>query len=161
MIRLAETKDLSNILAIYRAARSFMKQNGNRRQWGEVYPPRDILENDVCRRQLYVCYKDDAVYGVFAFLSGGDPDYERAASGFWKKNEPYGAIHRVASGGTVGGVFGECLDYCKGQAENIRIDTHEDNLVMQHLLKKHGFEARGIIHLEDGSPRIAYEYAKI
>lgn len=37
------------------------------------------------------------------------------------------------------------------------IDTHEDNEVMQHLILKNGFEKRGIIYTDDGSPRFAYE----
>lgn len=39
----------------------------------------------------------------------------------------------------------------------MRIDTHENNKVMQHLIKKNGFQECGIIYVEDGSPRIAYE----
>lgn len=29
---------------------------------------------------------------------------------------------------------------------------------MRHLIEKHGFARRGVIHVEDGSPRIAYEF---
>ncbi len=161
MIRKAEAKDLIKILDIYAAARSFMKLNGNETQWGGVYPPRELLENDIDLGQLYVCCSGDAVYGVFVFMPGGDPSYDRLEKSFWQGKGPYGAIHRVASDATSGGVFNECLNYCKKQAGNLRIDTHENNLVMQHLLKKYGFEKRGIIRLEDGSPRIAYEYAKL
>ena len=40
---------------------------------------------------------------------------------------------------------------------SIRVDTHEDNIGMQKLLEKCGFEKCGIIHLENGDPRVAYE----
>jgi RimJ/RimL family protein N-acetyltransferase len=43
------------------------------------------------------------------------------------------------------------------QIPNIRIDTHRDNAIMQHLLEKNGFVKCGIIYVEDGSPRIAYQ----
>mgnify|MGYP003296922186 CR=1 FL=1 len=43
---------------------------------------------------------------------------------------------------------------------NIRIDTHHDNVVMQRLLKKLGFQYCGIIHLENGDPRLAFQYEK-
>jgi RimJ/RimL family protein N-acetyltransferase len=39
----------------------------------------------------------------------------------------------------------------------VRIDTHADNKVMQHVLEKRGFRRTGIIYLENGDPRIAFE----
>ena len=43
----------------------------------------------------------------------------------------------------------------------MRIDTHEDNKIMQHLIEKNGFSKRGIIFKDDGSPRVAFEYVKL
>ena len=40
---------------------------------------------------------------------------------------------------------------------SLRIDTHEGNVVMRRMLEKHGFVHRGVIHLENGDPRVAYE----
>ena len=40
---------------------------------------------------------------------------------------------------------------------NLRIDTHEKNIPMQGCLAKNGFARCGIIYLEDGDPRIAYQ----
>lgn len=40
---------------------------------------------------------------------------------------------------------------------SIKADTHNDNLAMQKVLKKNGFQYCGIIYLEDGSKRMAYE----
>lgn len=45
-----------------------------------------------------------------------------------------------------------------GPSPNLRIDTHEENKVMRHLIEKSGFAECGIIRVEDGSPRIAYQY---
>ena len=42
-----------------------------------------------------------------------------------------------------------------GQA-TIRIDTHADNVIMHHLLRKYGFAMCGVIRLADGAPRTAY-----
>jgi len=49
------------------------------------------------------------------------------------------------------------LKFAMEQNPHVRIDTHADNHVMQHVLAKHGFQRRGIIYLEDGDPRIAFE----
>ena len=40
---------------------------------------------------------------------------------------------------------------------SIKIDTHKDNISMQKLLEKNDFKYCGIIYLEDGSQRIAFE----
>ena len=40
---------------------------------------------------------------------------------------------------------------------NIRVDTHSDNHIMQHLLARHGFTLCGTIYLASGSPRLAYQ----
>jgi L-amino acid N-acyltransferase YncA len=157
MIRLAKAADLDDILGIYQTAREFMRQNNNANQWGADYPPRAMLENDISKKQLYVCVSGNDIYGVFAFITGEDPTYRHIENGSWKYNGPYGTIHRIASAGTVKGVFSECLEYCKGKINHIRADTHEDNLMMQHQFIKHGFEKRGRIYLANGSPRIAYE----
>lgn len=39
----------------------------------------------------------------------------------------------------------------------IKVDTHEENISMQKLLKKNNFKYCGIIYLEDKSKRIAFE----
>lgn len=160
MIRLAEQQDLERILEIYRIAREFMKQNKNESQWGTSYPPRSLLEEDIRCRQLYVYLSEDVVRGVFAFILGEDLTYSYIEQGTWKSDTSYGTIHRIASDGEVRGVFGKCLEFCKSQIDHIRIDTHENNRVMQHLILNHGFEKCGIIYLEDGSPRLAYQFFK-
>ena len=79
---------------------------------------------------------------------------------FVLNDAPYAAIHRVASAGKRKGVLQECLDYCSAKHQNLRIDTHFDNKIMQHLLEKYGFHRCGTIYLENGDPRIAYQLIK-
>ena len=43
---------------------------------------------------------------------------------------------------------------------NIRIDTHRDNLVMQHLLADEGFSYCGVIHCWSGDERLAFQLTK-
>lgn len=70
---------------------------------------------------------------------------------------PYGVVHRIASSGKRKGSASFCLNWALEQCGCLRIDTHHDNIVMQNLLKKNGFQYCGIIYLEDGSPRLAYQ----
>ena len=75
----------------------------------------------------------------------------------WLNDEEYGTIHRIASNGSVKGIFESCLKYCESIVDNIRIDTHHNNFIMQYLIEKNGFTKCGIIFVRDGSPRIAYQ----
>lgn len=47
-----------------------------------------------------------------------------------------------------------CLE--KG-IHSIKVDTHEDNRSMQRFLQKNGFVYCGVIYLQDGSKRLAFE----
>lgn len=155
-IRPAVAWDLGRILNIYEFAREYMRENGNPNQWNGSYPPRELLEQDIQKGQLYVYEDSQGVHGVFAFIPGSDPTYGYIEDGAWLNEEPYAAIHRLAGDGS-GGIFRECMAFCRAESPQLRADTHRDNRVMQHLLEKHGFVRCGIIYLKDGSPRIAYQ----
>lgn len=160
-IRVAREKDLAHIRKIYDAAKEYMDASGNPNQWAVGYPPEEFLRQDMELGRLYVCEAEDELHGVFLFAVTEDPTYRRI-DGAWKNNEPYGVIHRIASDGTKRGLFRTVLEFCKEKMKeqnitNLRIDTHEDNKTMQHLVEQYGFERRGIIYLENGSPRIAYQ----
>lgn len=154
-IRKAEIADLPEIEKIYAYARDFMARTGNPNQWGKRNPPTEQLKEDIAAGNLYVV-EDGGIHGVFAYISGEDLAYGCIEDGAWISSAPYGTIHRVASDGS-GGIFTAALSYCKEESSHLRIDTHHDNWVMQHVIEKHGFQRCGIIYLEDGSPRIAYE----
>lgn len=154
-IRKAELSDLGQILQIYENARQFMAANGNPNQWGKTNPPRETLERDIKLGQLYVVVREESIRGVFAFIPGEDPTY-RYIEGSWRSNEPYAAIHRVASDGS-GGILAAAVAFGWERIPHLRIDTHADNWVMQRAIERAGFEKCGTIYLEDGSPRIAYE----
>lgn len=155
-IRKAVPQDLPRIREIYGIARKFMRENGNHAQWGEGDEPEALIEEDVRLSQLYVL-EDGEIHAVFAFIIGEDPSYLKIEQGTWKSDTSYAAVHRVASDGTVRNILGQVMDYCKIQMPHLRIDTHEDNKVMQHVLEKYGFVRCGVVHVPDGSPRIAYE----
>ena len=154
-IRPAILADLNEIEKIYAAARTFMEENGNPTQWNGGYPQRELLEGDIRQGCLYVVTDETQIRGVFYFLIGEDPTYGYMEGGTWRSNTPYGTIHRIASRGN--GVFRAAVEFCRGKCSHLRVDTHEDNKPMQHLAQKYGFSRRGIIYVEDGTPRIAYD----
>lgn len=155
-VRAAAKEDLPRILEIYAIARSFMVQTGNPNQWKNNHPPRAQLEADILRRDLFVLENDTGIHGVFYFWIGEDPTYGVIDGGKWRSNSSYGTIHRIAGDGS-GGILSSAVAFGKKQIKHLRIDTHEDNKVMQNAVAKQGFQRCGIIYLENGDPRIAYD----
>lgn len=156
MIRLARQNDFESITKLYENARIFMANSGNPNQWGRVHPPLSMLKKDVEEKQLYVYENENEIHGVFMFKIGEDPTYHYI-EGSWIDSSLYGVIHRVASSGKEKAVLDKIVQYCFEKTHHLRIDTHEDNKVMQNALKRNGFEKCGIIYLDNGDPRIAYE----
>lgn len=155
-IRLANYDDLDKILDIYAYARTFMANTGNPNQWINGHPNKELLLSDIEESQLYVVLNGVELCGVFALIYGNDPTYNEI-DGRWVSDTPYGTIHRLASSGKVKGVFDFAIAYCYAKIQHLRIDTHQDNKIMQHLILKNGFKKCGIIHILSGDSRIAYE----
>lgn len=157
MIRKAEWKDLEQILKIYAHARKFMEESGNPTQWGTAYPPQNLIQKDIEREQLYIISENEQPHGVFMFAVGEDPAYRRIENGAWLSEEEYGVIHRIAGDGEIHGLLQQAVRYCSQKICHLRMDTHRDNKVMQYTLEKNGFIRCGIVYMEDGAERIAYE----
>ena len=156
-IRRATAADLQTVLKIYSQARAYMKANGNPNQWGDTYPPHSLVQQDLAQNHLYVCEEANEILGVFCYFEGIDPTYERIYEGEWLNKLPYGVLHRIATVAHGKGVAATCFAYCFHRCGNLKIDTHRDNLPMQRALSKNGFSRCGIIYLESGDERIAYQ----
>lgn len=157
MIRKATMADMPEIERIYETARGFMAQSGNPTQWGKTYPEKEIITEDIEKGRLFVL-EDTSLLGAFVFMEGPDPTYNKIFDGAWSSDEPYFAVHRVASDGRSKGFLKTVVSFCRQTASHLRIDTHRDNIVMQGALEKCGFCKCGIIYLLNGEERIAYEF---
>lgn len=158
-IRKAEISDLSQIISVYAYARVLMRETGNGTQWKNTYPTDEIILDDIEKGYLHLLFDGDGIQGVFAFLPEGDPVYDRI-DGAWINERPHAAVHRVASAGKKRGVLPLCMQYCLSRADNIKIDTHENNKIMQHQLEKFGFVRCGTVTLANGESRVAYQFEK-
>lgn len=156
MIEKATLSQLPRIMELYEQARAFMARTGNPDQWGNAYPPEDMIRKDIENGKCYVNLKDGEILAVFYFAVEADPTYGYI-DGAWLNDAPYGVIHRIAVGENGRGVAAECFRFAYERCGNLRIDTHEQNIPMQRCLAKNGFVRCGIIYLEDGDSRIAYQ----
>lgn len=145
-VREATIQDIDVLMEIYETARRFMAENGNPTQWPQGYPSKKILLKDMAAKQLYVYEQNGEIEGAFVFFIGKDPSYAKI-DGKWLNDAPYGVIHRIASRQRVPHVGQSILNYCFTKIKNLRIDTHEDNIPMQNMLKKNGFVYVGEIEL--------------
>lgn len=158
IIRKTGLEELDNLMAIYNRARQFMQETGNGNQWINGYPSREVILADIENGYSYVCLDaENEIVATFYFRIGEDPTYARIDDGKWLNDEPYGVVHRLAGSGKVKDVGSYCLQWCFDQIPNIRVDTHHDNVVMQHILKKNGFLPCGIIYVSNGTTRIAFQ----
>ena len=152
----AEDKDIDRIMAIYDEGRAFMRKSGNLRQWTGGYPSESLIADDIASGYLYKAVEDGTVLGAFFFAIIDDPTYHVIEGGKWLNEAPYAVLHRLASDGSYSGIADLCLDWCFTKTANLRVDTHQDNKVLQHILLKHGFTYCGIIYVRNHSPRLAY-----
>ncbi|MCM1043050.1 MAG: hypothetical protein NC350_02435 [Corallococcus sp.] len=156
-IRTATMSDWDELQKLYAYAREFMKNTGNPTQWKDCKPYPETLADDISKGNLHIIEHEGETVGAFALIIGDDPTYGYIENGKWLSDDVYGTIHRVASNGKAKGIFDEMMRYCESVIKHLRIDTHENNKVMRHLISKHEFCQCGIIYIADNTPRLAYE----
>lgn len=156
-IRNTTLDDLDGVMTIYKKARQFMRAHDNPTQWLGGKPTRQQVEEDIAKGQSYVCVNEGRIAGVLCFFIGNDPTYKTIYDGNWLNDSPYAVVHRIASSGEFKGTGTFMMEWAFSQYGNVRVDTHEDNYVMQNMLRKLGYTYCGVIHLENGDPRLAFQ----
>ena len=157
-IRLAAKADLDQIMACYDAGIATMRANGNDQQWGNGYPSREIALADIDAGHLVVvCDDEGEVMGCMSFIPGPDPTYAVIEGGSWLDDGPYHVVHRIAVRVPRRGVGQALMGWACDHARSVRVDTHEVNVPMRGMIEGLGFLYCGVIHLENGDPRVAYQ----
>ena len=161
-IRKSTENDVARMMDIYSYARELMARTGNPNQWGPTnWPPEGLIRQDIEKGNSYVCENDSGeVIGTFYFNFGKDiePTYLDITDGRWMDDSPYGVVHRLATDGSQKGIGAFCINWAFDRCGHMRIDTHGDNKIMQHLVTKLGFVHCGTIYVEeDDYPRLAFE----
>lgn len=160
-IRHATVDDLGRIMEVLGAAKQVMRNAGNANQWIGGYPDEQAILRDMEQGGAIVVEDDGEVVAYFAFLPSPEPTYAAIYEGAWLDDTlPYHVVHRMGAVPEARGIFASAMDYCFSADPNIRVDTHRDNKIMQHLFEKHGFTYCGIICLANGDERLAYQKLK-
>ena len=157
MIRKAAVEDIDALRLVYDEARERMIDRGNPRQWVPGYPPLSLIESEIEAGFLHVIEQDGKVVAAFSII-GKEPTYDTIYDGSWPEGDyEYVTIHRVAGKREAHHVLKSAVDTASKLSSVIRIDTHEDNKVMQALIKKYGFRYCGKITLKNGQMRLAFQ----
>lgn len=159
-IRRACEKDLDAVMDIYDAARVFMRETGNLTQWAGGYPSRAHAERDLANGWLWVYDEGEGPIACMSVMPGPDRTYAAITGKPWLDDEPYWVMHRLACARPGHGVGAAMLSFLCEEHDNVRADTHEDNVPMQRALERAGFERCGTIICDDGTPRIAYHFVQ-
>ena len=162
---LAKKKDLSEIMQIIEQAQAYLASQ-HIEQWQNGYPNQTAILKDIKNTESYVVKsKDSSLLATAMFTTRNEPTY-KTIEGDWitETDASYGVIHRMAVNKDFRGtgiakfIFNQCEYILKQNTiQSMRIDTHEDNLGMQTLLKKLGYVFCGVIYLENSDKRLAFE----
>lgn len=157
LIRKTTSADLPYLDAIFDTCRAYMKAEGNLDQWDDKYPTSEVVRACLPENHDYVCISDDGeVLGTFS-IGSYEAEYDRMRDGVWNCSAPYVVIHRMAvlpGRGAGQFIFNWLLKTCP----HIRLDTHENNQTMKHILNKLGFKRTGIVTYEGYGDRICFDY---
>lgn len=158
-------KDLQQIMKIIGEAQKFLASH-KIDQWQNGYPNEETIIKDITNNESYIITSiDSTLIGTAMFSTKKEPTY-KSIEGKWitKSDAIYGVIHRMAvtnefrKKGIAKFIFEQCeQQLLKNNIMSMRIDTHKDNLIMQSLLKKLKYLYCGVIYLDNGDKRFAYE----
>lgn len=164
-IRLSKIEDIPNIMAIIDDAKAYLASQ-NIDQWQNGYPNSKQVKNDILKNESYVVVNDkNQIIATSMFTTNSEPTY-KIIDGNWIIDESlnYGVIHRMAikkefrKFGLATFMFHEFHSLLlEKKIESLKIDTHEDNLGMQSLMKKLGYKYCGVIYTSYNAKRLAFE----
>ena len=169
-IHIAEINDIEKIMPVIESGREFLHSQGLA-QWQNGYgPSRQSVNEDIENHWGYVLIsQEDAICGYAALVDGVDDCYTNIMDGCWDDfHEKYISIHGVAIDAGFRGknlakrFMRGLIEIAEGMGyQDIRIDTHPLNEIMQKVILRAGFVYRGMVEFDipDGK-RKAYQLSR-
>ena len=165
-IRRSTLNDVPQIMVIINDAKTYLASQ-NIDQWQNGYPNAEQVENDIEKGESFVVVNDDdTIMATSMFTLRKEPTYKEILEGNWliSEDQVYGVVHRMAIKkeyrklGLATFLFDEFHQQLKDQnIKSLKIDTHENNVGMQSLIKKLGYKYCGIIYTSYNAKRLAFE----
>lgn len=174
-MRPATVDDVPAIVATLEAGRALLAADGIDQWQDGTGPDVDLVTEDVERGWGRVFLVDGQVAATAALIDEPEPNYAHMLEGAWRVLEgeaapagasSYATIHRVAVAPAFRGMHVAQRFYARlveeararGFAE-IRVDTHADNVRMQHVIASAGFTRAGTVCMDgnEADQRWAYQ----
>lgn len=166
----ASMDDLNRIVEVLEDGKNQLAERGVD-QWQGDYPNPEQVKADIENGFAYLVHDSDhETVGVFSILPAPDHAYDELDGKWLLETDRYLTIHRVAihsdhaGNGYASRLFMDVINFIKVHREDIvslRIDTHEDNHAMQHLIEKFGFKRVGTLHGVYRPEETSYVYEMI
>lgn len=176
-MRPATVDDVPAIVATLEAGRALLAADGIDQWQNGTGPDVDLVTSDVTRGWGRVFLVGGQVAATAALIDEPEPNYAQMVEGAWRVREgerppagatsPYATIHRVAVAPTFRGMhvaqhfYARLIEEARARGfAEIRVDTHEDNVRMQHVIASAGFTRAGTVCM-GGNPndlRWAYQF---
>lgn len=154
-LRRAEMKDLQQIESIIQDGKQLLAAQ-HIDQWQGNYPNTNVLVDDIQNGRTMVLVDGYDVLGAAAVIPAPDESYQEIDGQWLTAGNSYVAIHRVAvsshhhgkglSGKLLAAIFDEIDRH--PAVKGVRIDTHPENLGMQHVINKAGFTKTGTVEVK-------------
>lgn len=148
----ANRTQLTRIMEIIEDGRRALNKMGLN-QWQDGYPSIEDIETDIEKQMSYVLIEEYTIIGTVALDPYGEPAYDKLFDGQWRFNTPYLTIHRMAMAehAAAKGIGTQLLQHIEQIAidkgiSQIRLDTHEDNVIMQRVAIKNGYVCVGKVN---------------
>lgn len=169
-LKQATMSDYDQIMAILKDGANQLAESGVN-QWQGDYPSPDQIKEDIENGWAYLAVsQDEETVGALAIVPAPDHAYDELHGEWLKDTDKYIVIHRVAIHSNHAGhgyatkLFNEVINQVRDshpEIDSIRVDTHEDNKVMQHLINKMGFKKVGELHGVYRPDEISYVYENV
>lgn len=154
-IRKANAADFDKVMEILQDGRAQLAERGID-QWQGDYPNPDHVKEDIANGYAYLAKADDGeTVGTLTIIPAPDHFYDQLDGAWQIETDQYVTVHRVAihsdhtGHGYASQLYQAVIDYFQSglsDIKSVRVDTHEDNLPMQHLIQKSGFKRVGTLH---------------
>ncbi|WP_099204272.1 GNAT family N-acetyltransferase [Scatolibacter rhodanostii] len=154
-VRKAYKFEENEVYEVILFAQEFLKEQGLPQWQNGSGPNLTKIRDDLSKGEGYVLTQADKIHGYTALVKGQDEHYNHISDGNWVgKSDNYISVHRVAIDPNVRGkgfaailmqeVINEAFE---AGYQDIRIDTHPNNKIMQKVILRAGFTYRGKIEL--------------
>lgn len=169
-LKQARIEDFDQIITILKDGANQLAERGVD-QWQGDYPSPDQVKEDIENGYAFlVVSQDGETIGAISIVEAPDHSYDKLDGEWLLDTQNYVVIHRVAihsqhvGHGYATKLLTEVINYIRDNRtdiDSIRIDTHEDNTAMQHLIDKMGFKRVGKLNGVYRPKEISYVYEDI